>query len=135
MSPARCQLRQQPARYHDRPAYLGNTLVRADGQAQPDNAGVARRARSCRWGGGPPDRDDDGVLLGLPGVIDAGTPDDVIALPFKRDAADRQVKPELAPDEQDHGGPLVAGRPFRAGIARWMDASGARWCRRWVTVP
>jgi len=43
----------------------------------------------------------------MPGVVDAGTPDHVIALPFERDAANGEVKPELAPYKQDHCGALI----------------------------
>jgi len=50
-------------------------------------------------------------------MVDTGTPDDVIALPFKRDAADRQVKPELAPDEQAAEGYTHTYRTDGSGYA------------------
>jgi hypothetical protein len=54
-------------------------------------------------------------------VVDARTPDHVIALPLQRGGSDCQVKAEPARHQQQHGGPLIVSRPLQASLTGWVN--------------
>jgi hypothetical protein len=56
-------------------------------------------------------------------VIDAGTPDHVIALPLQRGGSDCQVKAEPARHQQEHRGSLIISCPVRASLAGRVNTS------------
>jgi hypothetical protein len=55
-------------------------------------------------------------------MVDAGSPDGVVAFLLKQERSDRQVKAEPALDEEENGGALFAGVPGVARLASWMRA-------------
>ena len=55
-------------------------------------------------------------------MVDAWSPDEVVALAFQGEAAFGEVDPELAADEEDQGGPLVVSGPLGALVAYGVDA-------------
>ncbi len=55
-------------------------------------------------------------------MVDAWSPDEVVAFAFEGEAAFGEVDPELAADMEDQGCPLVIGSPFDAFLARRVDA-------------
>lgn len=71
---------------------------------------------------GPADRQNHGLFLRQPGVIDALAPDDVIALLGKENTAAGQFHSEAPADEDQQGGALFASHPLSPLIALRVNA-------------
>src|SRR5690606_38130700 len=56
-------------------------------------------------------------FFGVPGVIDAGPPYDVVALSGQQHAAPRQLHPETATDQHEQRRAFLPGDPLRTLVA------------------
>src|SRR5215204_3457956 len=66
--------------------------------------------------------DHDRVLLGLPVMVDARSPERVVALVLKGKRTHREVEPELTAHEDQQRGALLPGYPLPAVLAGGVDA-------------
>ena len=83
---------------------------------------------------GPSHGDHDGVLLGLPGMVNPWTPDGVVALLLQRGRRHRQVKAEASPNQDQERRSLLISHPAVASLARRMNAPlhlDGRWAIGW----
>jgi site-specific recombinase XerD len=77
---------------------------------------------SARGDRGPSHGNHDGVLLGLPGMVNPWTPDGVVALFLQRGRRHREVQTEAAPNQDQQRRSLLIGRPAVAALARRVNA-------------
>ena len=58
----------------------------------------------------------------MPGMVNSGTPNDIVARFLKRDAADREIQAPAALDQDKQRRPVVADRPFGPGFTGRVNA-------------
>ena len=75
-------------------------MVRANTEMHPPSTRPVNSLASKLGGGRPADGEHGAVGFGLPGVFDAGSPDDVVAGAFEDEGADRHILAPFAADEE-----------------------------------
>src|SRR5215470_8048987 len=82
-------------------------------------SGSPSRGLGERW---PAYRDDDGVRLRVPRMVDARSPDDIVALTCHGHAAFGEVDAKTSLDEEQKCCSLVVGGPFGTGVSGRVGA-------------